>query len=70
MAEPEWKLDKSADAAGSYRFANTNPRMVFALALCVALATIICVYLAFTLISAGIEAGLIPEPLAVKGLVE
>ncbi len=69
MAIPEWKLDKTADDAASYRFANTNPKLVFLLALFVAIATVACIYGAYVLLNMAIDADLIAEPLRLDGLV-
>lgn len=70
MAEPEWKLDESAQDADSYEFASVNPRLVFLLALAVAFLAVACVYFAYVSVSLAIEAGMIPQPPRLQGLVD
>ncbi|SFP09175.1 hypothetical protein [Qipengyuania nanhaisediminis] len=70
MTVPEWKLEDAADKADSYQFKNTNPKLVFLLALAAGLLAVAIIFFAYVIVSLSIDVGLIPQPPRLRGLVD
>ena len=70
MTDLEWQLEEAANEGASYQFANINPKLVFLLALAAGILAVAVIYLGYTAITLLIDAGLIPQPPRLQGLVD